>query len=88
MDGANGQMSLTTSEESLEEDERQKICLSKHSAAVEQMADIQAGFQTLKSLVNKLTFEEIPIQAHGLKRIVDTELKRNVGKLNLPKLQN
>jgi len=54
MDGANGQMPLTTCEYSLDKDSKRKIGLCKHSAArtgVEQAADISAGFRVFKSIV-------------------------------------
>mmetsp|Transcript_19885 Transcript_19885/g.29337 ORF Transcript_19885/g.29337 Transcript_19885/m.29337 type:complete len:272 (+) Transcript_19885:605-1420(+) len=77
-----------TGEESLDADERQKITLCKHSAArtaVEQAADISAGFRIFKALVKLITFEDVTISGHGLKRrateALDAEKRVQLSKL-------
>jgi len=80
MDGANGQMSLTTSEDSLDKDSERNIRLCKHSAArtgVEQAADVSAGFRVFKSIVKWLTFEDVPASCCGLKRRVLEGIQNN-----------
>ena len=88
MDGANGQMSLITSEECLKEDDKRGIRICKHCAArtgVEQMADVMAGFRIIKSLNRQVTLEDVPVEMHGLKRRVITAIatKQEEGRLKL-----
>ena len=88
MDGANGQMSLITSEECLKEDDKRRIRICKHCAGrtgVEQMADVMAGFRIIKSLNRQVTLEDIPVEMHGLKRRVSTAIatKQKEGRLKL-----
>ena len=89
MDGANGQMSLTTGEESLKQDDERAIRQCKHSAArtgVEQMADVMAGFRIAKALNRQVTLEDVPVEMHGLKRRVSKTIatEQDEGRLKLP----
>ena len=89
MDGANGQMSLITSEECLKEDDKRGIRICKHCAArtgVEQMADVMAGFRIIKSLNRQVTLEDVPVEMHGLKRRVSTARRREI-EISMPQIK-
>ena len=57
MDGANAQIQLITSEESMDEEHKLKITCCKHSAArtaLEQAADASPNFKLVKSILRKM----------------------------------
>ena len=78
MDGAQGQLNLIITDESLEEDDRRNITTNKHSAArtaVEQGADANPCFKVLKFLCKFCDILlDIGTECHGLKRRLTNEI--------------
>ena len=86
MDGANGQMKTITDEKSLDEDEKFKLTQCKHSAArtgVEQSADIGPQFRSVHHFNRNVTFEDVPVEQHQLKRLISEKLPGDK-RINLP----